>query len=605
MKETRFIEQNRNKWEELEKQLNQDKKDPDKLSDLFVQVADDLSYARTYYKNRVVRVYLNHLTQKVFGSLYKNTLNQKKRFNYFWRQDLPEILFLSRKELRLSLIIFLLSMTLGIVSSIYDPNFCASILGESYVSMTKENIKSGDPMAVYKDANGVNMFLGITINNLFVAYRTFIFGLLASIGTIGIMIYNGVMVGVFQYFFIEQGLFRESALTIWMHGMLEISAIIIAGGAGLVLGKGIVLPGTFNRMQALRISARSAIKIMIGITPIFILAGLIESFITRLTELNDVIRFIIILSEFILIIAYFFWLPRKLGKKGIPFRLNDNKIPVVKPFDFSIYTIKNAGVLFGEAFTIFNILIRKLIYPIIAIAICLAIVQLNFIQPEDEQINGIIGNLPLSGLHAYPTIYIYYTLTISILAAAFGFYWRRNKQLNLIEINLNLKNTFKRFLITFLIIASFFILLIPDYTGTVFLFCLLPILLFILSLLQISPLSLGEVFKNLRKLIITGLLNLYGFYFAMIFIGYLWILLVNRLGALLNAQMLEWFFEGNNSNYIWFKEFLSLFQNAAGILFFIPILLIGTSIHYFSVKEIIEANGLKSKLRSIHLNAAE
>ena len=75
---------------------------------------------------------------------------------------------------------------------------------------------------------------------------------------------------------IKKGLFVESFLTIWIHGTLEISAIIIAGAAGLTMGKGLVFPGTFRRIQAFQRSARRGLKIMVGIFPIFVVAGFIE-----------------------------------------------------------------------------------------------------------------------------------------------------------------------------------------------------------------------------------------------------------------------------------------------------------------------------------------
>ena len=72
MRERKFIEQNKQKWREFERTLESNRKDPDKLSNLFVQITDDLSYSRTFYPNRSVRVYLNNLAQKVFYSIYKN-----------------------------------------------------------------------------------------------------------------------------------------------------------------------------------------------------------------------------------------------------------------------------------------------------------------------------------------------------------------------------------------------------------------------------------------------------------------------------------------------------------------------------------------------------
>jgi len=234
MRETSFIKQNKEKWTELEAELRKPKKDPDRLSNLFVQVTDDLSYSRTFYPNRYVRVYLNNLAQRIFLDIYKRKKDHRSRFLNFWKEELPLLVYQSRKEFLLSFIIFLVSMAIGIFSGMHDQNFARLILGDSYVEMTKEYIRSGDPMKVYKVHSGFDMFLGITINNLYVSFLTFLCGLLFVIGTLGMLIRNGIMVGTFQYFFIERGLFKESFLTIWMHGMLEIPCIIIAGAAGIV-----------------------------------------------------------------------------------------------------------------------------------------------------------------------------------------------------------------------------------------------------------------------------------------------------------------------------------------------------------------------------------
>ena len=72
MRETNFIEQNKKKWKDFERVLDGQYEDPEKLNELFIQVTDDLSYSRTYYPNRSVRVYLNGLAQKVFFSIYKS-----------------------------------------------------------------------------------------------------------------------------------------------------------------------------------------------------------------------------------------------------------------------------------------------------------------------------------------------------------------------------------------------------------------------------------------------------------------------------------------------------------------------------------------------------
>ena len=150
MRETSFIKQNKEKWKEFEQILENKNKDPDKLNELFIQITDDLSYSRTFYPNRSVRVYLNNLAQRIFTSIYKNKKSRKNHFVHFWAETLPQLIYESRKEFRLSLIIFILAFLIGIFSSAMDPDFARVILGDDYIDMTLENIQSGDPMNVYK-----------------------------------------------------------------------------------------------------------------------------------------------------------------------------------------------------------------------------------------------------------------------------------------------------------------------------------------------------------------------------------------------------------------------------------------------------------------------
>src|SRR6187549_1307329 len=143
MKETRFIAQNKEKWLESETLLDDTVKDPEKLSNLFIQVVDDLSYSRTYYQNRSVRVYLNKIAREYFSFIYSHKKEKKNRFRLFWLDELPQIVIYSKKQLLISLLVFLLALAIGVFSGHKDPQFVGTILGDSYVSMTKENIEKG------------------------------------------------------------------------------------------------------------------------------------------------------------------------------------------------------------------------------------------------------------------------------------------------------------------------------------------------------------------------------------------------------------------------------------------------------------------------------
>ncbi len=355
MKETKFIEQNKEKWKKFESLLEKEegKNDPHSLTKLFVQITDDLSYSRTFYPNRSVRVYLNNLAQQIFFHIYKNRKASFAGFIFFWTDELPLIMYDARKALRASFLFFVLAMIIGMFSCYMDQDFLRVILGDAYMNMTVENIRSGDPMAVYKQRGAFDMTLGITINNLLVAFKTFFLGLFFSIGTLAILLFNGIMLGSFQYFFIEQGLFVESFLTIWMHGTLEISAIIIAGAAGITLGQGLVFPGTYSRLQAFQLSARKGLKIIMGIVPLIIIAGFIEGFFTRYTDAPDLLRLFFILSCLTFVLYYFVWLPRKKVKRNQAV-LKKTKIPGNKIYRFDTKKIYSPGELFALVFVFYR-----------------------------------------------------------------------------------------------------------------------------------------------------------------------------------------------------------------------------------------------------------
>lgn len=310
MKESDFVKQNNQKWDELESSFVNESKDPRQKSRLFTQITDDLSYARTFYKNRSVREYLNGTAQLLFSELNLNERFSFLKLVQFFTDSFPKAMYATRRSMLISLIIFALSFLVGAITAAKDPTFANEILGDSYVSMTENNIANDDPMAVYKDQGEFEMFWYIAFNNLMVAFRTFLFGVLTSVGSVLIMIYNGVMVGVFQYFFIEKGLFWTSFLTIWTHGTIEIACIIVAGGAGIQLGRGLLFPGTYSRVEAFKMSAKSALLVIAGITPLIIIAAVIESFQTRHTDINDLLRLGFILFCLAFVLFYFFWYPR-------------------------------------------------------------------------------------------------------------------------------------------------------------------------------------------------------------------------------------------------------------------------------------------------------
>jgi uncharacterized membrane protein SpoIIM required for sporulation len=325
MKEVLFIRQNTEKWQHYEDCLkNVQRQTPDELADVYVDLTNDLSFSRTYYPNSKVTVYLNNLSSKLHQFIYGRKKEKASRFVTYWSKEVPMVIYEARKELLYSFLIFIISAAMGVVSTANDENFVRLILGDQYVETTLENIDKNDPMAVYKSMDEETMFLGITLNNVWVSFHAFIAGIFTSIGSAIILINNGIMIGAFQYFFYERGLLQESFLTIWIHGTLEMSAIIIAGAAGITMGNSILFPGTYTRFTSFKRGAWTGMKIIVGTIPIFIIAGFLESFVTRHTHLPNLIRFSIILFSLFFVIYYFIVCPRILVRKNDKFDAQEN-----------------------------------------------------------------------------------------------------------------------------------------------------------------------------------------------------------------------------------------------------------------------------------------
>lgn len=317
MRETDFIGQNKEKWADYERVLNSGSADAERLSRLFVETTDDLSFARTYYPNRSVRVYINGIAQYVYHKVYRNRKREKGAFKNYWKAELPDAVWHARKTLLASFLIFLLGMGIGLLSSAHDPSFVNLILGDGYVQMTEENIAKGNPLGVYDQGGMLETFLYITWNNIRVGVLCFLLGLLFQAGSVFIVLSNAVMVGAFFWFFIERKLFGEMFYAVMLHGTLELSMIVLAGAAGMTLGRGLVQPGSYTRLQALLISARQGIRIMLGVSAFLVVAGFIEGFATRFTNAPNFIRGLVVLLSAALIVGYFVVYPYRRYKRGL------------------------------------------------------------------------------------------------------------------------------------------------------------------------------------------------------------------------------------------------------------------------------------------------
>lgn len=312
MREALFVKQNSEKWKRYEVvQTNS----PDELANRFIEITNDLAYAKTYYPKSKTTAYLNGIASLLHQAIYKNKKEEKGRFIRYWKYELPLLFRQYHKQLLYSLIFFILAACIGVLSAKYDDRFVRLIMGDQYVNMTNENIAKGDPFGVYKKQGELSMFFQIAANNVWVSLVMFVSGVFLSIGPVFYLLRNGIMLGAFEYYFFSKGLGASSILVIWIHGTLEILAIIIAGGAGLVLGHGLLFPKTYTRLAAFKHSAKDATKIAVGIIPIILLAAFFESFITRHTEMPVWLSIGILTGSFVFMVWYVIIYPIQLAKR--------------------------------------------------------------------------------------------------------------------------------------------------------------------------------------------------------------------------------------------------------------------------------------------------
>ena len=324
MRESAFVRRHAPDWEAFEERLaDPAEADADALADGYVRLGDDLAFAQTFYPGSATTAYLNDLQAEVHRRLYRNRREERGRLVRFWTHEVPLAAHASRRALALALALFVGSVALGAASSAGDARFARLVLGDGYVSMTEANIAAGDPLAVYKDAHPGGMSTRIAVNNVLVSFLAFV-GMFSvgglvlpgfALGTAQALFNNGVMVGVFTHLFVAQGLGGTFVRVVFIHGALELSAIVVAGGAGFVMGGALLFPGTYPRLVSFREGALRGAKLILGLIPIFVTAALLEGFVTRHTEMPLALAVAIIAGSFAFMAFYYVWWPHRLAAR--------------------------------------------------------------------------------------------------------------------------------------------------------------------------------------------------------------------------------------------------------------------------------------------------
>jgi uncharacterized membrane protein SpoIIM required for sporulation len=387
LKESKFIGKNKEKWQRFESMQKDLSSDPEALSNLYLDITDDLGFAQTYYKRRTIRVYLNQLAQRVFIGVNKYQKFSFKNVVDFWTIELPLELYRSKNYMGFALLSFLVYIALGWISSSVYPEFTATVLGEGYVEMTMENIEKGNPLGVYEGSSSFMMFIQITGNNLMVSILTFFAGIFFTLGTQFFLFGNGVMLGAFQHMFLKKGLLITSFLGIWIHGAFEISSIALAAGAGITAGSGWLFPGSFSRIQAFKASFSRGAKIMLSILPFIVLAGYLESYVTRNYDtLPDASKWTIILGSFFLIGFLYIFLPIYQAQRYPTRLLEETNFKQPHPETIDLLSVRSVWQVYRQGIVLYFQSLGTTMKPILKVVMPIGLGLILFralLFPED------------------------------------------------------------------------------------------------------------------------------------------------------------------------------------------------------------------------------
>jgi len=271
---------------------------------LYRQTAADLSTARERRADAQLAAYLNQLLGRAHNIIYSGT-RRPRGLLAFYTHTFPQIFRETWRYTFAATVIFLIGALVGGTVSLVDPGFQRFILGGQMAdTIERREMWTHGILTVKPLASSA-----ILRNNLSVAFAACAMGITAGLGTAWMMLLNGLMIGVIGVACFNAGM----SVSLWSfvapHGSLELPAIFLAGGAGLVLARGLLDPGTLPRREALAIAGGRAIRLLLGVVPMLVIAGIIEGFVSPVT-MAATPKFIIGAALFALLMLYLLWAGR-------------------------------------------------------------------------------------------------------------------------------------------------------------------------------------------------------------------------------------------------------------------------------------------------------
>lgn len=286
MSSDRFITERKNAWQRLEDLLvlldrsslrRLSKEEVQELGRIYRRTASDLAIARAESRDPRLVNYLNSLVIRAHGRIYRADAQGARRLRNFFASEFPRTFRRTWRYTAFAFTFFLVFGLIGFFGTRRDPEF-SEIAGVPPIMRYAIN----ERVHWWEDLNDANQVgsSGIMTNNIRVTFYAFAFGAILGLGTLYIMAFNGINFGAVMALVHHAGYLNELLSFVVGHGVIELSCIFIAGGAGLLIGSAILAPRDLSRADALKARGIDAIKLIMGCVPLLVVAGTIEGFIS-------------------------------------------------------------------------------------------------------------------------------------------------------------------------------------------------------------------------------------------------------------------------------------------------------------------------------------
>lgn len=266
---------------------------------LYRQTATDLATVREDPTSHTLSVYLNQLLGRAHNLVYMGRRGGLGHVVEFYAREFPRVFRESFSYTLLAFAVFLAGLVVGGLTTLGDPAFSRFFLGPHMLDKIERREMWTDSIVGVKPLASS----AIMTNNLSVSIAAFAFGITAGIGTLYMMFFNGLLMGVIAMACWQAGMLRQILTFVAGHGSLELPAIFIVGGAGLLLARGLLFPGLLPRRASLAEAGSRAVKLFLGTIPLLVIAGIVEAFISP-TSLPDPLKVGVGASLFTLLVAY-------------------------------------------------------------------------------------------------------------------------------------------------------------------------------------------------------------------------------------------------------------------------------------------------------------